>query len=610
MVRNYKKKTNRGNIPIEVLTAAAEEVAAGMALRTAANQFSLDKMTLLRYINKSSQLEPGIQPKIGYAKVRQIFSDEQENELASYILHCSRIYYGLAPKEIRKVAFEYSAANKVTTPENWSKQNMASADWFSAFMKRHPRLSIRTPEATSLGRATSFNKFNVQTFFNNLKDVLDRYKFESVDIWNTDETGLQTVQRPGKIVGDKGKKQIGRVTSAERGTTVTMVLAVNACGNSVPPMLIFPRVFFKEHFVSNGPPNCVGAAHPSGWVTADSFLLFMKHFVRHVRCSKEKPCLLVLDNHSSHVAIKVIDYCSENGVVLLSFPPHTTHRLQPLDRSVFGPFKKYFFAACDRWMTSNAGKTISIYDIPPILKEALPTALTPTNILAGFKSTGIAPYNPDIFSEADFLCSAVTDRPLHNSNEENDLQNNLSENVKNNSATGFEEQNNNHNNDINDDMPSTSYAAVSPAELRPFPKAQPRIENRKYKKRKSVILTDTPEKEAIREEEQIRALKKKASAVKRNVCENTKGKSKLKSANKKIKPTVTKNKKENDSSSDEEDENCLCLVCLHPYSNSKGGEQWIQCTKCRRWAHLACGTNDIFYVCVNCQSDDDHSSDD
>ena len=74
---------------------------------------------------------------------------------------------------------------------------------------------------------------------------------------------------------------------------------------------------------------------------------FMKHFVSVTKCTKEKPVLLLLDNHDSHVSLDLVDYCRENGVVLVTFPPHCSHKLQPLDRSVYGPFKKFFNASCD-----------------------------------------------------------------------------------------------------------------------------------------------------------------------------------------------------------------------------------------------------------------------
>lgn len=76
---------------------------------------------------------------------------------------------------------------------------------------------MREPEPTSLSRTTSFNKHNVSEFFSNLRTVLENHKFQSKDIWNLDKTGVQTVQRPSKIEAEKGARQVGKTTSAERG---------------------------------------------------------------------------------------------------------------------------------------------------------------------------------------------------------------------------------------------------------------------------------------------------------------------------------------------------------------------------------------------------------
>lgn len=67
-------------------------------------------------------------------------------------------------------------------------------------------------------------------------------------------------------------------------------------------------------------------------------------------------------------------------------------------------------------MTNNQGKTVTIYDIPGIVKLALPKAINPTNIISGFQATGIAPFNRYIFTEADFLSSSVTDREMTSQN--------------------------------------------------------------------------------------------------------------------------------------------------------------------------------------------------
>ncbi len=208
-------------------------------------------------------------------------------------------------------------------------------------MKRQHSLSIRCPQATSLTRNTSFNRHNVSLFYNNLANVLDKNKFEGKDIWNMDETGVTTVQEPENVVAGRGVRQVGAVTSGERGTLVTVACAGNALGNMIPPMFIFPRVNFKDHFIRDGPPGCIGAANKSGWMMEDHFLQFLKHFHHHTRASLDAKVLLILDNHSSHLSVRGIEFCRENGIVMLSFPPHCSHKLQPLDRTVYGPLKRH-----------------------------------------------------------------------------------------------------------------------------------------------------------------------------------------------------------------------------------------------------------------------------
>lgn len=110
------------------------------------------------------------------------------------------------------------------------------------FLKVNRDLAIRTPEeATSLQRAVNFNKANVSLFFDKLANVRDLYGFTAANIWNLDETSVTTVQRVGKVIAEKGTKQVGGITSAEKGVLVTVCVAVSAIGNSIPPMFIFQR---------------------------------------------------------------------------------------------------------------------------------------------------------------------------------------------------------------------------------------------------------------------------------------------------------------------------------------------------------------------------------
>jgi len=60
-----------------------------------------------------------------------------------------------------------------------------------------------------------------------------------------DETGITTVQKPKKVVARKSFKQIGHITSAERGT---LMYAVSAAGNNVHSYFVFIRVNFRDYF--------------------------------------------------------------------------------------------------------------------------------------------------------------------------------------------------------------------------------------------------------------------------------------------------------------------------------------------------------------------------
>ena len=108
---------------------------------------------------------------------------------------------------------------------------MAGKKWFYGFMKRNPKLSLRQPQSTSIARAKSFNKQRVMEFFGILEQLVDKYKITSNTIFNVDESGYSMVQkRKLRIIPQRGKRQVGRITCGEREVLTTVVCCVNAAG--------------------------------------------------------------------------------------------------------------------------------------------------------------------------------------------------------------------------------------------------------------------------------------------------------------------------------------------------------------------------------------------
>jgi hypothetical protein len=69
--------------------------------------------------------------------------------------------------------------------------------------------------------------------------------------------------------------------------------------------------------------------------------------------------LLIVDGHNSHVNMRFINYCDQNRIILAILSPHSTHRLQPLDVSVFRPLADYYSQEIDRFI-ANAQGLVSI----------------------------------------------------------------------------------------------------------------------------------------------------------------------------------------------------------------------------------------------------------
>lgn len=478
-----------------------------LSIRCASEKHNISKSALhraVKYARSLSNVENfQHKPDIGN---RRIFKLEQEDALVQYLITASKMCYGIGHTGLRQLAYQYAKKLEISYPAKWDAESKAGLDWLKHFKARHKSLlSLRKPEKTSLSRATAFNPTNVNKFFNNLEQVMEKYKFSTSSIFNCDETGLLTVTDPPKVLCQRGTKQVGQATSAERGTLVTMLSFICANGHTIPPAFVFPRVGFRDFMLHGAPPGSLGLANKSGWMTENNFFLALQHFVKYTKPTKEEPILLTFDNHESHISLDVVNYAKSHHVVLLTFPPHCSHKLQPLDVSVYGPFKTYFKSAQNQWMLSNPGKTFDIYKIAAAANQAYLNAFTPKNIMAGFASTGIHPLNRHIFQESDFLSSFVTDHEApstsHNeavSTPKRSIQSTSDENSK----------------------------LVTPESVRPFPKAPERKEVQKGRKRGTTkILTDTPEVNILEEQHNAKLrknnLKKSGKQCKRNILEES-----------------------------------------------------------------------------------------
>lgn len=459
-------------------------------------------------------------------------------------------------------------------------------------------------------------------------------------------------------------KRVGQISSAERGTMITMALCVSAGGNKIPPMFLFPRKHLASTFLDNTLDQTLGIANESGWMKQDEFYEFMLHFIQFSGASLGNPQLLLLDNHASHLSVAALDAAMRNGVTILSFPPHCSHRLQPLDVSVFGPLKKYYSTECADWLKNNVGKALEIRHIAGLASKAIALALLPATIMSGFRITGICPFNRNAFTDADFVQASVSGENETAASIDKGLDEDDQTLIVLDNTTTFVAA----NEEVSTSEPSTSslsrtvsLASVEPStsslsrtvsvtsvleETRPLTPAKNQNKGKRGRKpMKSAILTSPEvfgelqenrkkkvEAAALKEAEATAkaAAKKKAAELKVLKAAEKMAKAAAKSAAKekaaalkaakaaakacdtkknpkkptkdgKKNPPPAKRARRDPSTSDEDD---FCIICLHPLPAMLNRKNSIKCNTCKRPVHLKCADLTAgFYICKHCDSD-------
>ena len=104
--------------------------------------------------------------------------------------------------------------------------------------------------------------------------------------------------------------------------------------------LIFPR---KKNIISifliGFPEEILGFAAASSWMNSNLFVKVLELVVKHRSASKNRPNVAFMDNHKSHLSAPALEFATSSEIHFVILLPLTSHKTQPLDRTVFGPLK-------------------------------------------------------------------------------------------------------------------------------------------------------------------------------------------------------------------------------------------------------------------------------
>ena len=312
-------------------------------------------------------------------------SIEEEEELTNFLIKCSRIGYPKTRQQVLGIVQEIVSKRRPDVS--------VTNGWWERFSKRHPNVCLKTSVPLSYVRAMAEDEASLDGYYDLLETTLhenDIFDHPS-HIFNCDETGIPLNPQPLKVVSERGAKNPSNICGSTKNQ-VTVLACSSASGSTHPPYIVLARKTLNHEISYNEVPGSRYGLSAKGWMDLHLFSKWFKeHFLLYAPAAR--PILLLMDGHKSHFCPEMIKVAAKEGVILFALPPHTTHLCQPLDKGPFAPLKVEWRKAVHKFISSNKGRVVTVYDFNSVFSEVWYSAMTPSNVIAGFRCTGIFPFN-------------------------------------------------------------------------------------------------------------------------------------------------------------------------------------------------------------------------
>jgi hypothetical protein len=380
--------------PIDDALAAIEarELGEEIVYQHYADKYSVARSTLSRRHRRVCR------SREDYAADKQLLAPAQEAELVEYINSLTK--QGLPPT--REMIQNFSS-----TIAPWE----LGESWVTRFLHRHQhQLLARWTTGLDRPRHQADSLIKYESYFDLLHNKMKEHGVEPRFTYNMDEKGF--------MIGVEGRskrvfsKQVwvkgGCRAPVQDGNRewITVLPTICADGTALPTGIIFQAENgnIRDTWVNDLTVNeeqLFVTSSPSGWSSNEIGLAWLTDvFDRHTKekCRRSYR-LLIMDGHGSHITKPFIDYCHQNRILLAIYPPHSTHTLQPLDVVLFKPLSTAYSSELRRQTYRSQGlMPVVKSDFIPLFRAAYASAFTKTNIITGFKATGIWPMDPFVIT--------------------------------------------------------------------------------------------------------------------------------------------------------------------------------------------------------------------
>ena len=205
--------------------------------------------------------------------------------------------------------------------------------------------------------------------------VEEAYKLAGIDptnkndaarCFNIDETGFQTGLKSKRVIVERDTNA-QTLAPTEGKANFSVLFCGNAAGTYIPPYVVYKGTegTMPCGWVLNGPKGAGYTTSRNGWMDTQQFENYIGWLDGELNTAKiQKPAVVFMDGYSSHLSLYSMQKAKEKQIILVKLLPNSTHLLQALDVSVFGPAKCNWEKIMKQWYRQSRNKSITKYVFP------------------------------------------------------------------------------------------------------------------------------------------------------------------------------------------------------------------------------------------------------
>ena len=387
MAERIASLTRADRIELAVADCSKQD---GISARKAAKIYNVAPSTITRRMNHS------VQPATSVHQSRQRLSPTEEQMLVRKAIQHYDSGLPLGIRHLHEFAKEILSTKDAEVPE-------IGQNWHRKLLARNPSIKrvLSRPPSNRARAARVMRKATLDEFYELYKDMRKTHGVAFPDIYNMDEKGfVMGMNQHSRLLTPIQKKHAN--LNKDGGHEASVLECICADGEALPAWMIFQGVSQPNsgfQYLHNGSSSIVTSE--KGWTDNEIALHWLQeHF--HPLTEKRRHGefrMLIIDGHESQCTPEFVEFCVKNKIILLILPPRNIHLVQPLELAVFQPLVKAYSILlddhkrfCRTWLNSE--------DLIRYYQVARKEAVSPSNIISGWKRTGLFPFNPgEVFQQ-------------------------------------------------------------------------------------------------------------------------------------------------------------------------------------------------------------------